>query len=94
MDLVYFTTPVPDTSDTSATRAIEVRYKCDTSDTSATRVRHEQQKSNTSATQSATRVRHKCDKSATQVTQVRHERGTQKKFDFVNGRLYIPVFLS
>ena len=36
-DLVYFTTQVPDTSDTSATW---VRHECDTSATRTTRVRH------------------------------------------------------
>ena len=40
--LVYFTTRVPDTSDTSATR---VSHECDTS---ATRVLHERHECNTS----------------------------------------------
>ena len=43
-DLVYFTTRVPDTSDTSATRTARVqheRHECDTSATRARRVRHE-----------------------------------------------------
>ena len=38
MDLVLFTTRVPGTSDTSATRVTRMRQECDTSNTSATRV--------------------------------------------------------
>ena len=57
-DLVYFTTRVPDRSDTSATRT--------------TRVRHERQECNMSET-GATRVQHECDKSAIPTTRVRYE---------------------
>ena len=46
---------MPNTSDTSATRATEMQHQCDASDTSATRARHE---------------RHKCDTSATRTTRV------------------------
>ena len=48
-DLVYFTTRVPDTSDTSATRATRVRHKCDSSATRTTRVRRECYSNDTSA---------------------------------------------
>ena len=48
LDLIYFATQVPDTSDTSATQMTQVRHECYTSDTSATRVLHE---------------RHECDAS-------------------------------
>ena len=47
LDLVYFTTQVPDTSGTSATR---LRHKCDTSAIRTTRVRHECYTNDTSAT--------------------------------------------
>ena len=56
-DLLYFTTRVLDTSDTSATRAIGVRHEWDKSDTSATRVRH---------------MRHDCYTNDTSVTQVKN----------------------
>ena len=48
--LVHFTTRVPDTSDTSATRATRVQHKWDMSNMSATRVLHERHKYNMSAT--------------------------------------------
>ena len=48
--LVHFTTRVPDTSDTSATRAARVQHKWDMSNMSATRVLHERHKYNMSAT--------------------------------------------
>ena len=51
IDLVYFTTRVPDTS---ATRAEHDRHECDTS---ATRVLHQRHECDTSATQT-TQVRH------------------------------------
>ena len=47
-DLVYFTTRVSDTSDTSATRMIRVQHEYNTNNTSAIRV---SQKGGTSATQ-------------------------------------------
>ena len=56
VDLVYFTTLVPGTSDTSTTRATLVRHKCKTDNTSATRVKNE---CDTSAT-GTTRVQHEC----------------------------------
>ena len=40
IDLVYCTKRVPDTSDTSVTRATEVTYKRHERDTSGTRVLH------------------------------------------------------
>ena len=49
-DLIYFTTRVPDTSDTSATRATGIRHECNTSDTSAARVRRECYTNDASAT--------------------------------------------
>ena len=54
-DRVYFTTPVPDTSDMSATRTTRVEHKCNTNYTSATQVRHERHKCYTS-TKRTTRV--------------------------------------
>ena len=54
-DLVYFTTRVPDTSDTSPTWTTRVRQECNTSEMQATWVGH---KCNTSATR-MTRVQHK-----------------------------------
>ena len=56
VDLVYFTTLVPDTSNTSTTRATLMRHKCNTGNTSATRVKNE---CDTSAT-GTTRVQHEC----------------------------------
>ena len=50
IDLVYFTTRVPDTNDTSATRAARVRHEWDRSDTSATRMLHERHHCSTSET--------------------------------------------
>ena len=47
-DLVSFTTRVPDTSDTSATRATRIRHEFYTTDMTATRVRHEQHECDTS----------------------------------------------
>ena len=38
-DLVYFTTGVPDTGDTSVTRMRNEQHECYTNDTSATRVK-------------------------------------------------------
>ena len=58
MDIVQFKTPVPDTSDTSATRATLMR----TSDTSETRATHEQHKCDTSETL-VLYERHECDTS-------------------------------
>ena len=71
MNLVYFTTRVPDTSSTSATR---IRHGCDTNDKSETQMRNEQHECDTSAlrttrvrsecyTRQATRVWHQCDRS-------------------------------
>ena len=68
VDLVYFITFVPDTSDSSATQAI--------------RMQHERHECNQNETQ-ATRVRHECYTSDTSATQVLHERYecyTSKKF--------------
>ena len=48
MDLVYFTTRVPYTSDTSATRTKSMRHDWDTSDMSGTRVLHERDECDTS----------------------------------------------
>ena len=48
LDLVYFTTRVPQKRDTNVTKATRVRHECDTS---ATRVRHEQQECDTSTMQ-------------------------------------------
>ena len=56
VDLVYFTTLVPGTSDTSTTRATLMRHKCKTDNTSTTRVKNE---CDTSAT-GTTRVQHEC----------------------------------
>ena len=56
VDLVYFTTLVPGTSDTSTTRATLMRHKCTTDNTSATRVKNE---CDTSAT-GTTRMQHEC----------------------------------
>ena len=78
-DLVCFTTRVPDTSNTSVTR-----------------VQFEEHKFYTSAKR-ATQAQHKRDTSETRTTQLRHEcnMGVHKKsFDFVNGKLHIPGFLS
>ena len=78
IDLVYFTTRVPDTSDTIATRTTQVRHDCDMNNTSATRVTratrvwHKCDTNDTSATW-APRVWHKCDTSATRTTQVWHK---------------------
>ena len=59
-DLVSFTTRVPDTSDTSTTRATQMQHECDTSNTSATQVRHECYTNDTSATR-VLHERHKWD---------------------------------
>ena len=56
--LVHFTTRVPDTSVTSATRATRVQHEWDISNLSATRVLHK---------------RHECNMSATRMTLVWHE---------------------
>ena len=53
IDLVYFTTQVPetsDTNDTSATRAVRLHRKCDRSVTRITRVQQERCMNDTSAT--------------------------------------------
>ena len=50
LDLIYFTTQVPDTSDTSATWATRMRHECNTSETWGTQVRHECYTNNTSPT--------------------------------------------
>ena len=50
-DRVYFTTPVPDTSDMSATRTTRVEHECNTSATRTTRVQHKWDTSDTNATQ-------------------------------------------
>ena len=39
-DLVYFTTRVPDTNNTSATQTTQLGHECYTNDTNGTRVRH------------------------------------------------------
>ena len=49
-DLVYFTTRLPETSDTSATQVQHERHECDMSATWMTRVRHEWHTNDTSAT--------------------------------------------
>ena len=41
IDLVFFATQVPDTSDTSATRVTQMKHKCNMNNTSATQVRHQ-----------------------------------------------------
>ena len=50
-NLVYFTTQVPDTSDTNTTPARHEQHKCDMNETRAPGVRHECYANNTSATQ-------------------------------------------
>ena len=50
LDLVQFTTRMPDTSDTSATRVTRNQHECDTNNTSATQVRNECYTNDTSAT--------------------------------------------
>ena len=65
---------MPDTSETSATRATRMQHECDTSNTSATRVRHECDTSETRATRvqyecyPKTRVRHECYTNDTSTT--------------------------
>ena len=51
VDLVCFTTRVPDTSDTSVTRVRHERHECNTSATWTTRARHQCFTNDTSATQ-------------------------------------------
>ena len=53
-NLVYFTTLVSGTSDTSATRTTRAQHECNNSATRTTRVRHECYTNDTSAT----RVKH------------------------------------
>ena len=62
---------MPDTSNTSATQATQVRHEYNTS---ATRVQHEWEASRMNATQELHK-RHECDTSATQTARV-------KSFDF------------
>ena len=53
IDLIFFTTGVPDTNNTSTTRTTRMRHKCDMGDTSETRaiqVRHEWYTKDTSVT--------------------------------------------
>ena len=76
-DLVYFTTPVPDTSDTNPTRAIQVRHKQHKWDTSVKRVLLE---------------RHEFSKSATQTTRVRSE-SKGLIFDNVWVKTYFHIFI-
>ena len=47
-NLVLFTARVPDTSNTSATRAIRMQHECYTNDTGATRVLHQRHECDTS----------------------------------------------
>ena len=68
MDLVYFTTRVPGTSDTSATWVRQEWHECNTSETRATRVQHNCE---TSATRTI-RVRHECYTNDTSATRVRN----------------------
>ena len=72
IDLVYFTTQVPDTSNTSATQTTRVQHECDTNDSSATRVRHEWHECNTSLTR-VLHERHECDTSVTRVLHKQRE---------------------
>ena len=74
IDPVYFTTRVPDTSETSETRTTRVRHKCNTSETRATRVLHE-------FDTSATRVLHERYKYYTNDPSAKQVR----EFDFDNG---------
>ena len=91
-DLVYFTTRVSDTSDTSATRTTRVRHEYDTNDTSATRVRHEQHECDTSATQT-TRVRHECYTNDTSATRVRNfDFDKEKNYLFSRAAEFWPTF--
>ena len=64
---------MPDTSDTSATRATQMQHECDTTDTNRTRVRHECDTSETRTT----RVLHECYTNDTSATRL-------KNFDFDN----------
>ena len=67
---------MPDTSDTSATRATRMRYECDSSDTSKTRA--------TWGDTSATRVLHERT-STTRVLDELYECDTSENFDFGSG---------
>ena len=64
---------MPDTSDTSATRATRMQHECDTNNASVTRVRYDQHECDTSVT----RVRHEWYKNDTSTARV-------KNFDFDN----------
>ena len=73
---VHFTTRGLGTKDTSVTQVKHERHNCYTSNTSATGAQREQQECNTSEK----RVGHGWHKFDT--------RATQRKFNFVNGRLW------
>ena len=67
-DLVYFTTQVPDTSDTSVTWATGMQHECNTNK-SLTQVRYELHKCSMSATWT-TQAGHECYTNDTSVTRV------------------------
>ena len=77
IDLVYFTTRVPNTSDTSAAWTTQVRHEQETSETSVTRVR----KNNISATW----MRYECGTKEPSPTRVRHE---QHKYNMSENFLF------
>ena len=62
VDLVYFATLVPGTSDTSTTQATLMRHMCNTDNTSATRVKNECDTSVTGTTR-VLEERQECDTS-------------------------------
>ena len=67
--VVYLTTRVPDTSDTSVIRERHEQHECTTSETRATRVWHRCEKSAIWVLHK----RHDCDTSAIRTTRVRHK---------------------
>ena len=71
LDLVYFTTRVPETSNTSTTQVTRVKHECNTNNTSVAQVRHEGHKCNTSATWVLIEPR-ECNRSGTWTALVEH----------------------